>query len=165
MKRKPRIYYSDSQKALMWERWRRASASFFLAVVAAESVGSTGVFTFFSHRRRRRRRHWQGSGIGLRSGFGDAASECRQQRQQREALGAGVRLRSRLHCRRLRPGRFAVQVVSAAAIRCNQHTRSDCMPVRKHSLIARAIRPCQLTLAGEQVIGEVADVFRSRRSL
>jgi hypothetical protein len=23
MKRKPRIYYSDSQKALMWERWRQ----------------------------------------------------------------------------------------------------------------------------------------------
>jgi IS30 family transposase len=26
MKRKPRIYYSDSQKALMWERWRRGDS-------------------------------------------------------------------------------------------------------------------------------------------
>lgn len=23
MKRRPRIYYSDSQKALMWERWKQ----------------------------------------------------------------------------------------------------------------------------------------------
>ena len=26
MKRKPRIYYSDSQKALMWERWRQGDS-------------------------------------------------------------------------------------------------------------------------------------------
>lgn len=23
MKRRPRVYYSDSQKALMWERWKQ----------------------------------------------------------------------------------------------------------------------------------------------
>ena len=26
MKQKPRIYYSDSQKALMWERWRKGDS-------------------------------------------------------------------------------------------------------------------------------------------
>ena len=26
MKRRPRIYYSDSQKALMWERWKQGWA-------------------------------------------------------------------------------------------------------------------------------------------
>jgi hypothetical protein len=26
MKRKPQIYYSDSQKALMWERWRQGDS-------------------------------------------------------------------------------------------------------------------------------------------
>lgn len=26
MKRKPRIYYSDSQKAQMWERWRQGDS-------------------------------------------------------------------------------------------------------------------------------------------
>ena len=26
MKRKPRIYYPDSQKALMWERWRQGNS-------------------------------------------------------------------------------------------------------------------------------------------
>jgi hypothetical protein len=26
MKRKPRIYYTDSQKALMWERWRQGDS-------------------------------------------------------------------------------------------------------------------------------------------
>ena len=26
MKRKPRIYYSDSQEALMWERWRQGDS-------------------------------------------------------------------------------------------------------------------------------------------
>ena len=26
MERRPRIYYSDAQKALMWERWRRGES-------------------------------------------------------------------------------------------------------------------------------------------
>ena len=26
MKQRPRIYYSDSQKALMWERWRKGDS-------------------------------------------------------------------------------------------------------------------------------------------
>jgi hypothetical protein len=26
MKRRPRIYYSDNQKALMWERWRQGDS-------------------------------------------------------------------------------------------------------------------------------------------
>jgi hypothetical protein len=26
MKRKPRIYYTDEQKALMWERWRQGES-------------------------------------------------------------------------------------------------------------------------------------------
>ena len=26
MKQKPRIYYTDSQKALMWERWRQGDS-------------------------------------------------------------------------------------------------------------------------------------------
>jgi IS30 family transposase len=27
MKQRPRIYYTDSQKALMWERWRKGDVS------------------------------------------------------------------------------------------------------------------------------------------
>jgi hypothetical protein len=27
MKRKPRIYYTDEQKALMWERWRQGESA------------------------------------------------------------------------------------------------------------------------------------------
>jgi len=33
MKRKPRIYYSDSQKALMWERWRQGDSMFSYSVI------------------------------------------------------------------------------------------------------------------------------------
>src|SRR3977135_760028 len=31
MKQRPRIYYSESQKALMWERWRRGDSLQMLA--------------------------------------------------------------------------------------------------------------------------------------
>ena len=31
MKRKPRIYYSDAQKALMWDRWKEGESMHAIA--------------------------------------------------------------------------------------------------------------------------------------
>lgn len=31
MKQRPRIYYSESQKALMWERWRKGDTLYQIA--------------------------------------------------------------------------------------------------------------------------------------
>ncbi|MTW12974.1 helix-turn-helix domain-containing protein, partial [Pseudoduganella eburnea] len=40
MKRKPRIYYTDEQKALMWERWRKGESLQHIAQLFGRSHGA-----------------------------------------------------------------------------------------------------------------------------
>ncbi|WP_395400546.1 hypothetical protein ACHMW6_24050 [Pseudoduganella sp. UC29_106] len=40
MKRKPRIYYTDDQKALMWERWRQGESLQHIAQLFGRSHGA-----------------------------------------------------------------------------------------------------------------------------
>ena len=46
MKRKPRIYYTDEQKALMWERWRQGESLQRIAQLFDRSHGAIKVFLF-----------------------------------------------------------------------------------------------------------------------
>lgn len=42
MKQRPRIYYSDAQKALMWERWKQGAT---LHEIAKRSIARTRLST------------------------------------------------------------------------------------------------------------------------
>lgn len=46
MKRKPRIYYTDEQKALMWERWRKGESLQHIAELSNRSHGGSKEFLF-----------------------------------------------------------------------------------------------------------------------
>jgi hypothetical protein len=41
MKQRPRIYYSDSQKALMWERWKQGATLHQIAASTRRNRRST----------------------------------------------------------------------------------------------------------------------------
>jgi hypothetical protein len=41
MKQRPRIYYSESQKALMWERWRKGDTLHQIAQLFDPPINTT----------------------------------------------------------------------------------------------------------------------------
>ena len=57
MKRRPRIYYSDSQKALMWDRWQKGESLQKIAPDLAATWYYSGASTFLENRFEETLRH------------------------------------------------------------------------------------------------------------